>query len=1157
MNRSFIRIVSGAASVLLAFVGLFITSPPTQALSGAAFKPGLIISDTVFFDYGTMSAARIQTFLESKVSVCTDNDGGPKCLRNYTETVVGSVAIKSNLHDYSLHLCDTVPASNGPIAASEIIYEVAVACKINPQVLLVTLQKEQGLVSAADPTTYMYKAAMGYGCPDSAPQVCGQDSNSTSRLFWQLYRAAWQMRYYGHPKSTIKYYRPGAVHNIAYHPSTSCGKKGVYIESQATANLYYYTPYQPNAAALNNLGGTGDGCSAYGNRNFWRYFWSWFGNPTVGVNLINSSANPTGPVYLVNLEKNIRYRIPNGSIFDDYKNLGAVGAHSDAFVNSFTDGGDLGSIVADKAGNRYLISTGAKFKLADVAQATSLGLNWLAAPVLTDPQVSAFQNLVFGKSPTTGAVYLLQGTTKAPVGSADLLRTLNGLGATGNVLDSILAGFTEIAPVTDLVQDSAGVRYNIQDGKKILIPTEGLASALGRQWSTATVIATAFLDKLDNAAFVSGPTANSTYFLSGGTKHLTNTGILPAMANFGATAKVSADFLNRFPTGAALGSLLKSATDTWYIAQGQKFKITSAQATAIGKDYASAITATDAQLGTIPTPILMKATANGTTYLVDDYVDRYPLAGNALDNYANLGPTGLVPTAYLNSFTTKTDPGQFVNCSTDGQHYYLYGTKRYRVANAATAKAIAPAIFTETDVFGSLPSLTTAELSKYPVASTTSYVTTYTKSASESYIIDNGVRHEVLDAESLAAGVPNAPAVSVLGPSAFASLPLGVPVVADNSMFKNSTRGTYGIFSAGTFYPMDASFYNEVKASAGWHFSKSTGSLTAASIATLNQGPKVSPFGSNSGVGYLLSASGKQPISDIQNVVANPPAIATAIFNRIDASTTPALTTPFIAKAQSATAPSYLVASGSKRQVYDATETTSLLPMVSNPNVQIWPQSAIDALRAGTTVLAPGTAVKMKETGKYYLIDGFARGLKVSLATAKVIRGSAPRVVKRAQLSGYTLATALDWQKVICGGQAVVLDSGTLALVDTNAAAQWPGVGTVLDQKTCLRFTSNPARLGTLVSSGGSNYLAVGKKLRLIRTLDEFNALAAGKTPTLTVSPLFVASVPAGNPTSYVVVKKDTLKALAKKFKTTLAILKSLNRLTSDKLAVGKVLLLP
>lgn len=51
------------------------------------------------------------------------------------------------------------------------------------------------------------------------------------------------------------------------------------IRNQATASLYNYTPYQPNAAALAAGYGTGDACSSYGNRNFWNYFSDWFGNP--------------------------------------------------------------------------------------------------------------------------------------------------------------------------------------------------------------------------------------------------------------------------------------------------------------------------------------------------------------------------------------------------------------------------------------------------------------------------------------------------------------------------------------------------------------------------------------------------------------------------------------------------------------------------------------------------------------------------------------------------------------------------------------------------------------------------------------------------------------------------------------------------------------
>ena len=1156
MTRSFQRIVGAAVSILLALVGLVAVSAPSEALSGSSFKPGLIISDTVFFDYGTMSAAKIQAFLESKVSVCTDGDGGPKCLRNYTETVVGSVAIKSNLHDYNLHLCDTVPASNGPIAASTIIYQVAVACKINPQVLLVTLQKEQGLVTAADPTTYMYKAAMGYGCPDSAPQVCGQDSNKTSRLFWQLYRAAWQMQYYGHPAGTIKYYKPGAVHNIYYHPNTACGKKPVYIESQATANLYYYTPYQPNAAALNNLGGTGDKCSAYGNRNFWRYFWSWFGNPTVGVNLIRSTISPDSPIYLVNLENNVRYRLPNDAAVADYKTLGAIGAHSNTFVNSFTDGGDIGNIVADKLNNRYLVSSGLKFKLADAAQATALGLTWDNAPVLTDPQISTFPNLVFAKSATTEKVYLLQGGTKAPVESAELLKALSVMGATGVVKDSILNGFTQVDPVNELVQDSAGVRYDIEDGQKILIPTEALATALGRQWNNATVIATAQLNKITTAAFISGPTANSKYFLSGGTKHLTNSTMNTAMAKFGSTARVSADFLSKFTTGTPLGSLLKTNTDTWLISTNQRYKLSPAQAASLGKDLATAVLVTTTQLATIPAPLLMKASNTGTTYLVDDYTDRYPLANSQLTNYSGFGAVGVVPSAYLNSFNLKTDPGRFVNCSTDSQHYYLVGSKRYKVADAATAKAIAPAIFTETDVFGSLPSLTASELAGYTLGGT-GLVTTYTKSTTGNFLIENGKRRQVLDAASLAAAVNPVPAASVLSATNFASLPLGNPIIADNNLFKNSGTGTYGIYAGGTYYPLSDSLYQEVKASTAWRFTRSTGTLTGESVAKLTQGSTVSPIGTSSSVGYLLTATGKQTITDIRNVVANPPVIPASVINRIDAAPGTAITTPVAVRAAAPTAPSYLVAGGMKRLSLDPAETTAFLPMLPSTDVQIWPQSAIDAIANSTTVMAPGTIVKVKESGNLYLIDGWAKGLRLNSKIAAAFNAKTPKLVTRAQMAGYNTSAALDWQKFVCGQNTYIEDAGALIKLDSNVIQKWPGVGTPLDAKTCTRLAPNANHVGFLISLGAKKYQLVDKKLRLIRTNDEYTALSNGQTPAVAVSASLIAELPKGNPTSYVVVAKDTLYSVAVKFKTKRSTLRTLNHLTTDKLTVGQVLVLP
>ncbi len=237
------------------------------------FQPGNIISDAAFFNAGTMSEAQIQSFLQSKVPTC---QSGYTCLKDWYDTSRTTSADA---------MCG---AYSGGVRerASTIIYKVAQACGINPQVLIVMLQKEQGLVDHTWPSDWRYTIAMGQGCPDTA--AC---DTRYYGFFNQVYGAAWQLKRYANPAGTSQYFTwfaPGKTWNVRWHPNEACGSSPVYIQNQATANLYYYTPYQPNAAAIRAGYGEGDGCSAYGNRNFYQYFTDWFG----------STQTSTGPCQL-------------------------------------------------------------------------------------------------------------------------------------------------------------------------------------------------------------------------------------------------------------------------------------------------------------------------------------------------------------------------------------------------------------------------------------------------------------------------------------------------------------------------------------------------------------------------------------------------------------------------------------------------------------------------------------------------------------------------------------------------------------------------------------------------------------------------------------------------------------------------------------------
>lgn len=243
--------------VFTVLAAVAVGSPEKKAPSNTHFDAGLIIGDAAFYDPDAMTAAQIQRFLQQRD--CTPQGNVP-CLKDYREdtpdepTQYAHCAAMRGEHDE---------------AASSIIARIAQACRISPKVLLVLLQKEQSLLT--HPTVYGYQRATGYGCPDTA----GCDARYFG-FFNQLYNAAWQFREYTVGGSSWRYH-VGRV-RIQYHPNAACGGSVVDIRTQATANLYNYTPYQPSPQTVRHPDVVTP-CSTYGNLNFWNLYTTWFGSP--------------------------------------------------------------------------------------------------------------------------------------------------------------------------------------------------------------------------------------------------------------------------------------------------------------------------------------------------------------------------------------------------------------------------------------------------------------------------------------------------------------------------------------------------------------------------------------------------------------------------------------------------------------------------------------------------------------------------------------------------------------------------------------------------------------------------------------------------------------------------------------------------------------
>ena len=224
----------------------------------AGYDDSNIMTDFVMSNTTTMSERNIWDFLHSK-NPCND--------RNLAKAVKG---YHYNIRDGHF-VCMADEMFSGQ-TTSHIIWQAAQDYHINPQVLLVVLEKEQRLVSDTFPSNLEYNHATGFNCPDDGkgcrPEHAGfiNQVRSAAAFFREVLDGGWSN------------YPAYETSNILYHPNRSCGSKRVYVANRATSALYRYTPYVPNQAALRANWGYGDACSAYGNRNFYNMFTNWFGS---------------------------------------------------------------------------------------------------------------------------------------------------------------------------------------------------------------------------------------------------------------------------------------------------------------------------------------------------------------------------------------------------------------------------------------------------------------------------------------------------------------------------------------------------------------------------------------------------------------------------------------------------------------------------------------------------------------------------------------------------------------------------------------------------------------------------------------------------------------------------------------------------------------
>lgn len=438
-------LIALAAVVAIAPAG----SDSARAADARLFSAGNIVSDAVFYDGGALTADAVQEFLQARVPSCSSRYACLTTFRQDTPTIAASPG-----------RCAAFDGRTAESAAS-IIARVGQACGISQKVLIVLLQKEQGLVTNVAPRQSSFDYATGFGCPDTA--AC--DPNVAS-FFYQIYYAARQYKVYLTSPGSFNY-RAGVNNSVLFNPNPACGASTVYIVNAATAGLYNYTPYQPNAAALANMYGPGDGCSSYGNRNFFAYYSDWFGSPTAGSSLIRTSNSPN--IWLVSGAS--KYLIPDSSLLASFSALGQVAYVSQSVIDAYTTMQNATNIIRGTNGAIFFHDASIKLGISTCGLVADYGGTCTRASgytQLTDFQVSQFNNgpaltNLFGT--TTGRRYQVSTGVKHEV-LDDRSKAAAGLSGDYPILtDGGIAGLPYGAPI---VRDSVFL-VNRQSGQYSLV----------------------------------------------------------------------------------------------------------------------------------------------------------------------------------------------------------------------------------------------------------------------------------------------------------------------------------------------------------------------------------------------------------------------------------------------------------------------------------------------------------------------------------------------------------------------------------------------------------------------------------------------------------------------------------------------------------------
>ncbi len=737
MKRKLLLILS-ATMFIVGVTGVVIWKKTPPAV--ASFNANNVIDDYTFDNTGSMSADQINSFLNGFPNSCISPNSGFDAIEPTGYSPSGGFTY------------------GGYVSAGQVIKSSAQVYGINPQVLLVTLQKEQSLVAGGagycnNGEEHKYAAAVGYGCPDggtvynysglslyrrngvvhsSTGNTC-VNSSSKAGFSQQVIRAAWLLKFgeqrsegnvgwaviggswnnsddpptcYAGPMTQGYRQRCQGGSNVYYDGYLVIDGSSTHMDNGATAALYWYTPH------------------FHGNQNFVSIFESWFGSTNgQGYSWVISDDSSDPRQWVV--YGNIKQYIPDSQTIHAWGlDNTTITTMSATQLASIPTGPSLARLFRVNGGpDFFFVDSGKKYKLNTLAMLDEWNIRGMTISSVTEglgrlPVDGGWMGAAVQRT-GGGSIYMLDGggsqTLLRPYASNTVLDSIEGEGTVPMTISDDL--YSSLNPtigsaITSSAMSYNGINFEAMSGWRYNVPSNmsGLFSGSPQSVSAGTYNRFNVGDKISPIIQQFGDP--SVYLVDNGVKHHI---LYPDQLNAWAPAglpifNVTASFSSSLSTAGDVSGYVADVGGQLYVVDhGTRTVVPSTLSGAygnmgvpftVGRNFIDLFPQQPS-----PATSLMQGVGDPAVYLLDNNGQKHYI--DTLDKLALWGgyQTGIT---YLSRYvinSTVTGSGLQVFVSDGTTNYVMEGGKKWTVSSSVKADwgLSTPQVFSD----GTLSSFTT------------------------------------------------------------------------------------------------------------------------------------------------------------------------------------------------------------------------------------------------------------------------------------------------------------------------------------------------------------------------------------------------------------------------------------------------------------------